>query len=333
MEKSQGYKQCAEGALRIVLHRSLARSTRVGSCGGGPLALVPLFLCVAVGCSDIREQMRFANSDPNDTTETTVAPAAPGSEVSLLSAFYGLDDALPPLGRFLVCNGEGLGDDGMPVIFSEEVDLESVQAGDFRVVLADGGTGQILCVTPAPATDSGEFRTILMVGDFGSAENQPVRVEITGNILSKDQRFNFRGRQVDVIPLEDGPTLILAEIVPSAEWDLGKTSTRFPFGGGSGCPESTQQVLRVVWTGGVTKPGGSEVDDVERQGYRVFVDKGTGRAEETSPFAIGDLGDGDNNHELCLDTDAPALRVEFPAGLVTDPRDDLNPETQVSVAR
>ena len=322
--------------MRIVLHHSLTLSARVSSRGGasswGPLALVPLFLCFAVGCSDVREQLGFSNSDPNDTTETTVAPA-PGSDVSLLSAFYGLDDALPPLGRLLVCDFEGLGDDGMPVIFSKEVDLESVQAGDFRVVLADGGTGEILCVTPAPATDTGELRTILMIGDFGSAENPPVRVEISGNILSKDQRFNFRGRHVDVIRLEDGPTLILAEVVPPAEWDLGKARTRFPFGGGSGCPESTQQVLRVVWTGGVTKPGGSEVDDVERQGYRVFVDTGTDRPAEVAPFALGDLGDGDNNHELCLDTDAPALRVEFPAGLLTDPRDDLNPETQVTVAR
>ena len=132
--------------------------------------------------------------------------------------------------------------------------------------------------------------------------DDPVRVEISGNLLSRDGSSELRGRHVDVIPLEDGPTLILAELVPPAEWELGKASTRFPIAGRSSCPESTRQVLRVVWTGGVTKPGGGEVDDLERQSYRVFVDTGTEGPAVISPFAIGDLGDADNNHELSRGT-------------------------------
>jgi hypothetical protein len=294
-------------------------------------SLLILLLSFSVGCGDVFGR---SNSDPNDTTETTLTPASavPGSPVSLLSAFYGLDDALPLLARLLVCGG-AVGSDGMPVVFSEELDLETVQAGDFRVVLEDGGEGQIVCVTPAPATDAGELRTILMIGDFGSAENQPLRVEISGNVLSRDQRFNFKGSQVEVVRLEAGPSLVWAEIVPPDEWELGKSSTLFPFGGGSGCPESTRQVVRVVWSGGVTKPGGGEIDDVERRAYRVFVEEGSEGPAATAPFAIGDLGDGDNNHELCLETEARAVRVEFPAGLMTDPREDLNPATGVAVAR
>ena len=107
--------------------------------------------------------------------------------------------------------------------------------------------------------------------------------------------------------------------------------TRLPFGGGSGCPEGTRQVVRAVWAGGVTKPGGDEVDDLERQAYRVFVAGENGTLTEIIPFAIGDLGDGDNNHELCLDVDERAVSVEFPAGLMTDPRDDPNPATGISV--
>lgn len=293
------------------------------------LLLLPL--CSALGCSGILGQ---SNSDPNDTTETTVAPGggAPGSSVSLLSAFYGLDDALPPLARFLVCDGS-FGSDGMPVVFSREVDVETVQAGDFRVVFADGRAGEIVCVTPAPANDPGEFRTILMIGDFGSADDQPVHVEVGGNVLTLDRRSNFRGSRVEVTRLEDGPSLVLAQVVPPGEWELGKTATRFPFGGGSGCPESTRQVVRVVWNGGVTKPGGGEVDEVEGRAYRVSVEGGVEGLREVSPIAIGDLGDGDNNHELCLDTEAPAVHVRFPAGLLTDPREDLNPATEVAVAR
>ena len=46
---------------------------------------------------------------------------------------------------------------------------------------------------------------------------------------------------------------------------------------------------------------------------------------------MADLRDGDNNHELCLDTTANPVRVEFPAGLMTDPIGDLNPATSIDV--
>jgi hypothetical protein len=297
---------------------------------GWPLrvAWVVVLALLSVGCTGGLGQ---SNSDPEDTTVvpagTTVGGAPP-----LLSAFFGLDDGLPVLAQFLICGG-ARGGDGMPVVFSQELDIESVQAGDFRVVLSDGRQGEVDCVTPAPANEIGEFRTILMIGDFGSAAHQPVRVEVAGNILSEDGRSNFRGAQVDVVRLERGPSLVMAEIVPPEEWEIGKSATRFPFGGGSGCPDSTRQVVRVVWNGGVTKPGGGDIDDFERAGYTVFLGgEGDGPAEVT-PFAVGDLGDGDNNHELCLDTERPPIRVAFPAGLVTDPREDLNPATEVAVSR
>ena len=85
--------------------------------------------------------------------------------------------------------------------------------------------------------------------------------------------------------MEDGPTLIYAEIVPESQWDLGKDqSTGRRFGApGDGCPESTQQVLRVVWTGGITKPGGGEIDDVERIAYRVLIEDDAGELTRFHP--------------------------------------------------
>ena len=88
----------------------------------------------------------------------------------------------------------------------------------------------------------------------------------------------------------------------------------------------------MTWTGGVTKPGGDEIDDKERMAYRVFVAGESGELTPIVPFAIGDLGDGDNNHELCLDVEARAVHVEFPEKMLTDPREDLNPVTSVSVS-
>lgn len=302
------------------------------------LISVGLIGVALIGCpgENIQQAERLramADSTQEDTTTTDVVATrdADGRQASLLSAFFGLDDALPPAADRGLCRGAG-GQDGMPVIFSHEIDLETLQAGDFRVVTASGAVGEMTCATPAPADDPGEIRTILLIGQYGSADDPPARVEIVGNLLSKDGELNFLGTQTTVIALEDGPTLVRAEVVPESEWELGKPATPFPGGGGDGCPSGTEQVIRVIWAGGVTKPGGQEIDDVERQAYRVTVSLGDGSETKVVPFAIGDLGDGDNNHELCLDRDGKPVRVDFPAGLVTDPREDLNPQTSVDVS-
>ena len=234
----------------------------------------------------------------------------------------------------------------MPVVFSREVDTTTLQAGDFQITRADGSKGRLVSIVfrgtaldskekkAAPAADTGEVRTILLIGEFGSPENQPVQVEIVGNLLSIDGSMNFRGNNVSVTPLEEGPALVYAEIVPESEWELGKPRATgiMRFGApGDGCPEGTQQVVRVVWAGGVTKPGGDEIDDAERTAYKVFVIGSDEEPTAIAPFAVADLADGDNNHELCLDTTAKPTRVEFPAGLMTDPIDDLNPATSISV--
>ena len=274
----------------------------------------------------------LADSTQQDTTETDVSTKRhpDGRQAELLSAFFGLDDGLPRMSNKGICQGAS-GKDGMPVIFSHEIDLSSMQAGDFRVVSASGANGEITCVTLAPADDAGEARTVLVVGQYGSIDDQPVSVEIIGNLLSKDGQVNFHGARTSVIALEEGPTISWAEIVPEDQWDLGKSATLLPWGGGSGCPLGTRQVVRVTWAGGVTKPGGQEIDDNERTEYRVTMSVDGASEFELVPFAIGDLGDGDNNHELCLDRDGMPLIIEFPAGLVTDPREDLNPQTRAEV--
>ena len=274
-------------------------------------------------CSGIQN---LSNNDQVDTTDPAVYKNASDSSGAILSAFYGLDDSIPWLASLRIC-GELGHSDGMPIVFSEEVDFDTVEAGDFLVTLSDGETTGVGCVTPAPATDLGEFRTILMIGNFGSIDNQPTMVTIKGNLLSLDHKSNFKNEAVMVTPLEDGPFLVHAELVDTAQWQIGKKNTLLPFGGGDGCPLGTQQIIRVVWAGGVTKPGGSEIDDQERTAYRVILEDGS----DITPFAIGDLGDGDNNHQLCLNTDSPVQRVEFPEGLMTDPREDVNPAIAISL--
>jgi hypothetical protein len=124
---------------------------------------------------------------------------------------------------------------------------------------------------------------------------------------------------------------VWAEVVPEDQWKIGQAATPLRWGGGSGCPEGTSQAVRVTWAGGITKPGGGEVDDTERLLYRVTVAQEESSKAEISPFALGDLGDGDNNHLLCLDVDDKPEVVFFPEGYVTDPREDLNPETPITL--
>lgn len=303
--------------------------------------LLVLMSCVLItGCDQVRNiyllathEITLADSSSLDTTITDVTATinSKGQSAKLLSAFYGLDDALPWLSDFAICEGAG-GKDGMPVIFSHEVDFSTLQAGDFKVKTRTGKTGKITCITLAPADDEGEHRTVLIVGSYGSIDDQPAHVKVVGNILSKDKTLNFKGTSTAVTPLEEGPSLVLAETVPEQEWEIGKKASPLLFGGGSACPVGTKQVVRVVWGGGVTKPGGEEIDELVWQQYKVTIIQDSGRELKVTPFALGDLGDGDNNHELCLDVEGAFKSVFFPAGHMTDPREDLNPDTNVDVS-
>lgn len=271
----------------------------------------------------------YAQTDTT-VTEVTARTDAGGRAAGLVSAFFGLDDGLPPFFGLASCRGAG-GMDGMPVMFSHEVDVRTLEPGDFRITTASGKVGTVVCQTLAPADDPGEWRTSLVIGQYGSADDQPVRVEIVGHVLSLDGAVNFRGASVAVTPLERGPSLVWAERVPPSQWALGRAATRLPWGGGDGCPLRTAQVVRVAWDGGVKRSDGGAAGAAEGRLYEVTVRGRDGAARRVMPMALADLGDGDNNHALCLDVTDPAISVRFPAGHLTDPRDDLNDATEVAI--
>lgn len=295
---------------------------------------------VLAGCQRVGLAAAIANYertldtyDQSDTTVTDVTNRqhADGRDAHLISAFFGLDNQLPErTSDRVVCEGAG-GKDGMPVIFSHEVDIATLEPGDFRVTTVSGAIGEIVCLTLAPADDPGELRTALLTGDYGSLEDQPVTVEVVGNVLSLDNTVNFKGTKINVTPLEAGPSMVWAEIVPEAAWELGGEATALPWGGGNHCPADTEQVVRVTWNGGITKLGGDPADAVEGALYQVTTVQADGTSAEITAFALADLNDGDNNHLLCLDSAAEVTSVFFPAGHVTDPREDLNPDTTISL--
>ena len=255
------------------------------------------------------------------------AQAAIGQNARPLSAFFGLDNGLRD-GANRICPGAA-GQDGMPVVLSHTVNAETLQPGDFRIVTQSGAERTPICATLRPARDVGELRTVLLIGEFGDAANDPpVQALVVDDLLSDGATgnpVNFRGTQTHVTPLDAGPSLVLAEVVPEAGW------SRSPADRGSGCPEGVLQVVRATWDGGVRLPQGDELGDTERALYRVTVERPDGSRDQIVPVALADLGDRDNNHLLCLNTSAPAVSVDFPAGHLVDPNRDLNPDTHVAV--
>ncbi len=285
---------------------------------------------VVLATTSVASAQNISNRETSDTTPDTGLPSeAGGRTAELLSAFHGLDRL--PLIANLICR-RSRGNGGMPVIFATEIDIETMQAGDFEVTRASGEKGPLHCVSVLPATDPGELRTVLLIGQLGPADSDPpVSVEIVGHLHSMDGTLDYKGATFGVTPLPDGPSMILAQVVE--DWtlvgDLGPRRVR-----GSLCPaDGTVQAVRVTWAGGVTLADGGEPGEAERDLYRVTVETSDGNRREVSPSALADLGDGDNNHMLCLGTSDRPVSVSFPAGILTDPNDDLNPETRVEVTR
>ena len=263
----------------------------------------------------------FNYADKAETKEISRNSQIP----SLLSAFFGLDNALPFRAN-RVCLGAWR-KDGMPVIMSHTLNTETLQKEDFKVIRESGVSTYPNCVTLRPAQDDGENRTVLLIGDFGDAdEDPPVKVEVVGDLMSDiltDKPLNFRGTDVKVIPLSAGPTLIFAEIISSEVWLQPQLK--------STCPNHSKQVLRVTWTGGIRLRNGQEISDNDKDLYRITVKTTNGVIKVITPSSIADLNDGDNNHFLCLDTDMKLLNISFPEGYLVDPNQDPNPATQIDI--
>lgn len=199
----------------------------------------------------------------------------------------------------------------MPVTFSRRV--VSMNPSDFVVVTRSGARKTPECATLRPADRAAERHTVLLIGDLGSAQDPPTRVKVVGDVLL-EAGGRGHGLEVNVTPLEAGPTLVLAIAYAAGTVE-------------SDCPTGTQQVVQVTWAGGVQPKDGATQED-HRTMYRVVTANG-----EVTPTALGDIDDNDNYVHLCLDTSANASEVNAKAGVLVDPRGDLNPSTSVAVSR
>ena len=105
---------------------------------------------VRIAYLSLGHERTLDNYSQIDTTVTDVSATADpaASSAVLLSAFFGLDDALPLMASRVICEGAA-GKDGMPVVFSHELNVQTVQPGDFKITAASGSVGKVTCLTLA----------------------------------------------------------------------------------------------------------------------------------------------------------------------------------------
>ena len=261
---------------------------------------------------------------PDYILSDAIPPIDKTREAKLLSAFFGLDDALTQKARLIW--KEAPGKDGMPLVFSHEIDPTTLDASDFQIKTQKGETRGVEFVSYKPAVEEFELRTLLLIGHYGEhPDNEPVEVEIIGALKSRDGQ-ELKGQKVAVTPLVEGPFISYAEYF--------KIDEDYPYvekGSGCDCPKSeTSVVVRAVWSGGVRSKEGKELGDAELEHFHVklLVQNDT---IEVHPFLLADLDDNENNIDLCIKQEGVPIAVKADENIAIDPNDDLNPVTEIQV--
>jgi len=262
--------------------------------------------------------------DPQEqvTNDCTGEYASEEIQDTLVSAFFGLDNALPSL---FLCNQQAGLLDGMPVNFKFPLDASSLSETDFEVIDSLGNIHTPICVSMAPADENGENRTVLLLGEFGTAViNPPIEVRVVGDLLTTNTLsgesvcsaiINLNGITTkNVIPLADGPSLFFAQRI---DGNLNE------------CNSGTQTV-QVAWNGGITPFIGGDTESDLFQ-YYVGYSYCSGDLLPHVPISIVDINDNDNFHQLCFSTSDEIVKISMMANTVEDPNHDPNLYSEIDV--
>ena len=256
-------------------------------------------------------QISYSQTNPEQVEQDT-----------LVSAFFGLDNALPSI----LCNQLGSLLDGMPVNFRFPLDSSSLSETDFEVVDSLGNIHIPMCAVLAPANENGENRTVLLLGEFGTAvTNPPVEVRVVGDLFTIDTLsgesvcsaiINLNGiTTTNVIPLSNGPSLFFAQRI---DGNLNE------------CNSGTQ-TIQVAWDGGITPyiSGDTESDLFQ---YYIGYSDSSGVLIPHIPISIADIDDNDNFHQLCFSTSDEIVKISMMANTVEDPNHDPNLYSEIDVS-
>ncbi len=286
-------------------------------------SLAPLIILIVISIFAVQCQ-KIKNVQREIRLSATVPAVDTTREAKILTVFFGLDNALPRTAR--VMYKKAYGKDGMPIVFSHELDPGTLDATDFEITTKNGAVFPVEAVSLMPAEEAFELRTVLLIGAYGNyPDNPPVSLEIVGDLMSRTG-VNFKSQTKEIIPLPDGPILSYAEYFRFTE--------DYPYvekGAGCDCPrEKTSVVVKAVWAGGVRALNGEELGANELSAFEVALVQGSDTITVT-PFQLADLSDNDNNIDLCLAESGTPISLSVKENTAIDPRDDPNPRTEIEV--
>ncbi|MCD8534545.1 MAG: hypothetical protein LR011_07075 [Verrucomicrobia bacterium] len=268
--------------------------------------------------SDSKKQANGPVTNESQTRNTISSQ----NEDALVCAFFGLDNALPLRANALAMGA--FGKDGMPLNFKDEMDPDTLDADDFLVIDGAGGQHVPIAATLRPADEAGENRTVLLIGEFGNnGSNPPVEIRIVGDLHTKaknehasapSKARNLKNTSTrKIIPLREGPGMFFAQIIKG---NLAEET------------EDNVQVVQVAWQGGITPTDPNIAEKDLFRFYTVYTSH-DGELAPLTPKSISDINDGDNYHQLLVETQLPIVKVTMAAGVVKDPNGDPNPPTEV----
>ena len=282
------------------------------------LVLISILFGVVSACTFVENRQREIK------LSASIPEIEKDRKVKILTVFFGLDNALPRQARIFY--KDAYGKDGMPVVFSHEVEPSSLDASDFAVTTKSGEVYPVDAITLLPAEEEFELRTVLLIGDYGNyPDNPPIQLEIVGDLMTRTG-VNYKSQNREIIPLEVGPILSYAEYF--------RLDDDYPYiesGIGCDCPkDSTKMVVKAVWSGGVRAVNGDELGVNELESFQVTLvqEKDTLLVK---PYQLADLSDGDNNTDLCLKESGIPIKLEVKENTAIDPRDDKNPLTEIEI--
>ncbi len=277
-----------------------------------------------IGCGSGTSNNKITRNPRKIYLSASVPEVDKSREIKILTAFFGLDNGLTQRARAIYRKAPGK--DGMPLVFSHELDPSTLEGADFAVTTQDGSVFEVEAASFLPANEEFELRTVLLIGEYGNApDNPPVSVKVVGDLMARTGQ-NFKGESVEVIPLEEGPILSYAEY-----FIIDDDYPYIEKGDGCDCPkEETKLVVKAVWSGGVRALNGEELGENERGDFTVVLVQSSDTLEVT-PFQLADLGDNENNIDLCLKESGIPILVRANGNIAIDPNDDANPPTEVKV--
>jgi len=223
--------------------------------------------------------------------------------------------------------------DGMPVTFNFPM-AKVPDKSSFALELNDGTVTSPVCVMEAPANEDNELDTLLLLGQFGDGMRDnvwPVKLTIVGEVVlaSPEGDLDAKGltfeSSLDMRYTHSSVRMVYARMWDVQDFDEGDRYPSWPLPSSTypnNCQSifpSTSHIIRVGFSGGVTRDGVTAVNPLQQDVFSVSTVLG----QKVDYLGLADLGktldseagqmyqqDGDNYLDVCFDLSGQPEAVE-----------------------